>query len=140
MRDKWTALSGPLSLITRGQDRASCRTWSFINPPRDIPVSTFGHALEDIRERVPPRALRGGISKSIFQRLCQYLAINAHEMAPRTGRWLQERGRDTPTQGFAWTNRSTNSPTFEIRAFLISSGKTDRQELSVQVMTGSDMK
>ena len=46
---------------------------------------------------VPPRALRGGISMSIFQRRCQYLAINAHEMAPRTGRWLQERGRDAPT-------------------------------------------
>jgi hypothetical protein len=45
----------------------------------------------------PPRALRGGISKSIFQRRCQYLAINAHKMAPRTGRWLQERGRDAPT-------------------------------------------
>ena len=43
------------------------------------------------------RALRGGISKSIFQRRCQYLAINAHEMAPRMGRWLQERGRDAPT-------------------------------------------
>jgi hypothetical protein len=47
--------------------------------------------------RSPPRALRGGISKSIFDRRCQYLAINAHEMAPRTRRWLQERGRDTPT-------------------------------------------
>jgi hypothetical protein len=45
----------------------------------------------------PPKVLRGGIPKSIFHRRCQYLAINAHEMAPRTGRWLQERGRDTPT-------------------------------------------
>jgi len=45
----------------------------------------------------PPKALRGGISKSILQRPCQFLAINAHEMAPRTKRWLQERRRDTPT-------------------------------------------
>ena len=27
---------------------------------------------------VPPRALRGGISKSILQRRCQLLEINAH--------------------------------------------------------------
>ena len=45
----------------------------------------------------PPRALREGISKSIFQRRCQYLPINAHEMAPRTGQRLQERVWDTPT-------------------------------------------
>ena len=45
----------------------------------------------------PPKALCGGISKSIFQRRCQYLAINAHEMAPRTNKRLQERTRDTPT-------------------------------------------
>ena len=39
-----------------------------------------------------------GVSqKSILNRACQVLAINAHEMAPRTRRWLQERGRDTPT-------------------------------------------
>ena len=29
-------------------------------------------------------SLRGGISKSILQRPCQFLAINAHKMAPRT--------------------------------------------------------
>ena len=51
---------------------------------------------------VPPKALRGGISKSILQRPCQFLAINAHEMAPRTRRWLQERGRDAPTYGPLW--------------------------------------
>ena len=32
----------------------------------------------------PRKALRGGISKSIIQRPCQFLAINAHKMAPRT--------------------------------------------------------
>ena len=30
------------------------------------------------------RALRGGTSNSIFQRPCQFLAIHAHKMAPRT--------------------------------------------------------
>ena len=49
------------------------------------------------KARCPPKALRGGISKSILQRPCQFLTINAHEMAPRTKRWLQERRRDTPT-------------------------------------------
>ena len=32
----------------------------------------------------PRKALRGGISKSIFQGPCQFLAINVHKMAPRT--------------------------------------------------------
>ena len=32
----------------------------------------------------PRKALRGGISKSILQRPDQFLAINAHKMAPRT--------------------------------------------------------
>ena len=50
----------------------------------------------------PPRALRGGISKSIFQRGCQYLAINAHEMAPRTTQWFQERHWNAPTKGLLW--------------------------------------
>ena len=41
-------------------------------------------------------------SKVIFGRFRQLLVINAHEMAPRTRRWLQERGRDTPTKGLLW--------------------------------------
>ena len=32
----------------------------------------------------PRKALRGDISKSILQRPCHFLAINAHKMAPRT--------------------------------------------------------
>ena len=32
----------------------------------------------------PRKALPGGISKSILQRPCHFLAINAHKMAPRT--------------------------------------------------------
>jgi len=34
------------------------------------------------------------ISKSILQRPCQFLAINAHKMAPRTSKGLQERAWD----------------------------------------------
>ena len=41
-------------------------------------------------------------SKVHFGRFRQLLAINAHEMAPRTRRWLQERGRDTHTKGLLW--------------------------------------
>ena len=51
---------------------------------------------------VPPKVLRGGISKSILKRPCQFLAINAHKMAPRTNQWLQERTWDTPTYGLLW--------------------------------------
>ena len=51
---------------------------------------------------VPRKALRGGISKSIFQRPCQFLAVNAHKMAPRTNQWLQERTWNAPTKGLAW--------------------------------------
>jgi hypothetical protein len=41
-------------------------------------------------------------SKVIFGRFRQLLAINAHEMAPRTTQWLQERHCDTPTKGLLW--------------------------------------
>jgi hypothetical protein len=45
----------------------------------------------------PPKVLRGSISKSILQRPCQFLAINAHKMAPRTSKGLQERAWEAPT-------------------------------------------
>ena len=50
----------------------------------------------------PRKALRGGITKSIFKRPFQFWAINAHKMAPRTTQWLQERHCDAPTKGLAW--------------------------------------
>ena len=52
--------------------------------------------------RVPRKALRGGISKSILQRSYRFLAINAKKMAPRTHQWLQDRTWDAPTKGLAW--------------------------------------
>ena len=77
--------------------KSSCLTQLTVGP-RVVQTWSRSTPASGVNEtRVPPRALRGGISKSIFQRRCQYLAINAHEMAPRTGRWLQERGRDAPT-------------------------------------------
>ena len=46
-----------------------------------------------------------GISqKSIFKRPCQFLAINAHKMAPRTTQWLQERPWNAPTKGLMWNH------------------------------------
>ena len=51
----------------------------------------------------PRKALRGGIPKSILKRPCQFLAINAHKMAPRTTQWLQERHCGAPTKGLAWS-------------------------------------
>ena len=53
---------------------------------------------------VPRKALRGGISKSILQRPCQFLAINAHKMAPRTSKGLQERAWD------AWASVDSACP------------------------------
>ena len=50
----------------------------------------------------PRKALRGGISKSILHRPCQFLAMNAHKMAPRTRKRFQERGRDTLAKGLLW--------------------------------------
>ena len=58
-----------------------------------LPVETRESHLDEYSTQSPS----WGYLKVIFQRRCQYLAINAHEMAPRTGRWLQERGRDAPT-------------------------------------------
>ena len=50
----------------------------------------------------PRKALRGGISKTTLHRPCQFLAINAHKMAPETTQWLQDRTWDTPTKGLLW--------------------------------------
>ena len=40
--------------------------------------------------------------KSHFWKIFQLLAINAHEMAPSTGQWLQVRVWDAPTKGLMW--------------------------------------
>ena len=48
------------------------------------------------------RPFVGVFEKSIFKRPCQFLAMNAHKMAPRTTQWLQERRWDAPTKGLAW--------------------------------------
>ena len=40
--------------------------------------------------------------KSHFWKISLLLAINAHEMAPRTNQWLRERTWDTPTKGLVW--------------------------------------
>ena len=51
---------------------------------------------------VPPRkALRGGIQKSILTDLSGNVGIS-RQMMTKTRKWLQERGRDTPTKGFLW--------------------------------------
>ena len=67
--------------------------------PRAIPVGENARRQEPCAEvtTAHPGPFVGVSQKSIFKGPCQLLAINAHEMAPRTRRWLQERGRDTPT-------------------------------------------
>ena len=53
--------------------------------------------LEKRGGRIHPRLFVGVSQKSIFNRPCQFLATNAHKMAPRTSKGLQERAWDAPT-------------------------------------------
>ena len=48
------------------------------------------------------RLFVGVFQKSSLNRVCQLLAIHAHEMAPRTSKRLQERAWDTHTKGLLW--------------------------------------
>ena len=48
---------------------------------------------------MPRKALRGVISKVDFYQVCQLGTTIHNKMAPRTGKRLQDRGRDTPTKG-----------------------------------------
>ena len=57
-----------------------------------------------------PRPFVGVSQKSIFKRPCQVLAINAHKMAPRTSKRLQERAWDAPTKGLLWTRTRQSRP------------------------------
>jgi hypothetical protein len=82
---------GPNAPAGRRAERASA-------PARHsspLPASLACHA----------RPFVGVFQKSIYKRTRQLLAINAHRMAPRTTRWLQERQGDAPTKGLAWCGR-----------------------------------
>ena len=46
-------------------------------------------------------------SKVIFGRFRQLLAINAPQMAPSTGQWLQVRVKDTTTKGLLWSSAAS---------------------------------
>jgi len=67
--------------------------------------------------RVPRKALRGGIQKSIIKRMCQLLAIDAHTIAPRTTQRLQERAWNAPAKGLLWSARL---PTLHIKVGMLS--------------------
>ena len=82
-----------------------------------------GTPVPSDRHSLPPRALRGGISKSFFERPCQFLTINAHKMAPRTSKRLKERAWDTPTKGLLWGPSSRPSP-YHPRSFVGVSQKS----------------
>ena len=56
-----------------------------------------------------PRPFVGVSQKSIFNRPCQFLAINAHKMAPRPHQRLQDRTWDTPTWGLLWGGNGPGS-------------------------------
>ena len=49
-----------------------------------------------------PRLFGGVSQKSISNRPCQFLAINAHKVAPRPHQRLQDRTWDAPTKGLLW--------------------------------------
>ena len=65
-------------------------------PPRRGFCGNFDQFSENVFSTQGPSNPQ---SKVICRRFRQLLEINAHEMAPRTRRWLQERGRDTPHKG-----------------------------------------
>ena len=52
---------------------------------------------------VPTQGPPWGYFKVIFYQVCQLVTKNRNRMAPRTGKRLQHRGRDTPTKGLMWT-------------------------------------
>jgi len=43
-----------------------------------------------------------GYFKVIFYQVCKLLTATRNKMPPRTGKRLQDRGRDTPTKGLMW--------------------------------------
>ena len=76
------------------EDRCSDRLEGILNRAYD--VGKKAHA-----SHTPDHAglFVGVFQKSILNRVCQPLAIRAHEMAPRTSQGLQERAWDTPAKG-----------------------------------------
>jgi len=87
--------------------------------PRDKICSTLknvgnSHRVSPWRTECPRKALRGGISKSILSRVCQFLSMRAHKMAPRTSQWLKERASDTPTKGLLWLLEVRLLPALEV--------------------------
>ena len=52
----------------------------------------------------PRKALRGGIPKSILTDFSANVG-DSRQMLTKTRKWLQERGRDTPTKGLLWITR-----------------------------------
>ena len=66
-------------------------------------------ARRDRRHPFHARPFVGVLQKSIFKRPCQFLAINARKMAPRTTQWLQERPWNAPTKGLLWKASSNSS-------------------------------
>ena len=106
---------GPNAPAGRRAERASA-------PARHsspLPASLACHA----------RPFVGVFQKSIYKRTRQLLAINAHRMAPRTTRWLQERQGDAPTKGLAWLAR--HAPCHTARFWPWISGKGPSNDSNV---------
>ena len=65
-----------------------------------------------------------GISqKSISKRPCQFLAINAHKMAPRPSQWPQDRTWDTPTKGLLWDARCASKASLRTTGVFCTCGR-----------------
>ena len=71
-------------VYTAGQAGTVCRILLTCPSPHPYEPPYVHTVLPTVGPMDPREALRGGISKSILQRPCQFLAINAHKMAPRT--------------------------------------------------------
>ena len=118
---KGDAENGVSSSLGNCSENSFSVLWEAGLPRGDRPASALGPAIE-CRQTQPPLeepatwattlevSLKGdharpfvGVSqKSIFQRHCHFLAINAYKMAPITTQWLQERPWNAPTKGLLW--------------------------------------
>ena len=108
-RDESLELSGGEARLVLPQKLPrclSCRTLA-----EDAEGGSARHR-DDALEGSHARPFVGVSQKSIDKRTGQLLSINAHKMAPRTTRWLQERQGDAPTKGLAWCQEWARVPSF----------------------------
>ena len=112
--------------------RCFLRTTSFHFCFETSPLSTLVsvrsalHEPDGVKHLHPRKALRGDIQKSILKDFSGKVG-NSRQMLTKTRKWLQERGRDTPTKGLLWYR--CRAKRHEIKQqILVSGGKGTVEE------------